>query len=202
MTVFCTSDLHLFHRAVAYDRRYGGWPADKNDVTPEDVAWHNDLLAEKWDAAVGKNDLTWVMGDLIASNKNLEDALDWIEARPGIKHYVWGNHDPGHPMHSDSPRWERRYRRAFETVDMMRSRRIEGKKVFLYHFPYVDVGASGPEGRFEEFRLKNLGVPIIHGHTHSKERVTHADGTIQIHVGPDAWDMAPVPLETITELLQ
>lgn len=202
MSVFFTSDLHLFHRAVAYDRRYGGWPADKADVTEDDVAWHNDLLAEKWDAVVRRDDVVWVLGDLIASSQSLTKALLWIAERPGRKHFVWGNHDPGHPMHSDSQKFDGRYRGAFESVGMMRKRRIFGQEVFLCHFPYDDVATSSPEGRFEQFRLPNLGKPIIHGHTHSKERVTDVGGTRQIHVGPDAWDMAPVPLEAVVEMLR
>lgn len=202
MTVWFTSDLHWGHRAIAFQRRYGHWPADKADVTAEDVAWHNDRLAAQWDAAVRRDDVVWVCGDLIANTKSLTEALLWISRRPGVKHFLWGNHDPGHPLHSDSHKWDDVYRGAFASVGVLRKRRILGQEVYLSHFPYEDVAADSPEGRYEQHRLLNLRVPIIHGHTHSKEKVTHIAGAIQIHVGVDAWDMGPVPLETITEILR
>jgi calcineurin-like phosphoesterase family protein len=203
MTVFFSSDLHLSHRAVSFQRRYGQWPADKADVTEEDVAWHNDLLAQRWDAVVRPDDVVWVLGDLIANTKSLTKALLWIAARPGRKNFVWGNHDPGHPLHSDSHKWDEVYKGAFETVGSLRKRRILGQEVYLSHFPYEDVAASSKEGRFEQHRLPDLGRPVLHGHTHSEEQVTHtACGTIQIHCGVDAWDLGPVPLETITEILR
>lgn len=211
MTVYFTSDLHLFHRAVAYDRRYGGWPKDRSLVTSEDVVWHNNLLAERWDATVRPDDVVWVLGDLIANNKFLTDALEWVNNRPGTKHIVLGNHDPAHPMHSESHKFEDAYRTAFKSVGTMRKRTVvlgDGSKqtVMLSHFPYEGDGDGSAE-REIQYRLRNQGLPILHGHTHSKNKVTGACPDLltgpskQIHVGLDAWDYTPVPLEAVVELL-
>lgn len=213
MSVFFTSDLHLYHRAVAYARRYGDWPQDKSLVTPEDVAWHNDMLAERWDTVVRKDDIVWLLGDLVVHSGHLLKALDWINDRPGRKHIVLGNHDPAHPMHVESYKWEAEYRSAFESVGIARKRKIpmvDGSRqtVLLSHFPYVGDGDSKAEDRDVQWRLRNEGLAVLHGHVHSKEKVTYAyfpdpadDPVAQIHVGPDAWDYTPVPLEQIVELL-
>jgi calcineurin-like phosphoesterase family protein len=220
MAVFFTSDLHLYHRAVSYIRRYGSWPQDKSLVTPEDVEWHNDLLAQRWDNRVSEGDVVWILGDLIANAKHLPQALDWIYERPGTKHFVLGNHDPAHPMHSESHKWESRYREAFESVSIARKRQIamadgSRQEVLLSHFPYTGDGDSKAEDRDTQWRLRNEGLPILHGHTHSNEKLTYGiverygggEGpyimavAMQVHVGLDAWNYAPVSLEQVAEVL-
>lgn len=200
-----TSDLHLGHRAVAYDRRYGGWPKDRSLITPEDVTWHDTMLAENWDAVVDKDDVVWVLGDLIANPNSLTMALEWIEARPGVKHLILGNHDPAHPMNRDGWKWLYRYRPAFASVQQSARRRIDGQEVLLSHFPYMGDG-DGKGDRDQQWRLLNLGVPILHGHVHSKHVITHScvpGGNLvkQIHVGLDAWDYTPVSLDQVVGLL-
>ncbi len=78
--------------------------------------------------------------------------------------------------------------------------------VLLSHFPYV--GDRGQE-RYAQWRLKDEGLPLLHGHTHSAEeisytpRINNGGGwpTTQMHVGLDAWNLTPVSLEQIGELL-
>lgn len=223
MTVFFTSDLHLYHRAVAYARRYGDWPQDKSLVTPEDVEWHNDMLAQRWDAVVRPEDVVWVLGDLTANNKAVGDALNWMDERPGTKHFVPGNHDPVHAMHSESHKWCEQYQMVFASVQLFAKRSIkmpDGSKqtVLLSHFPYVGDGDSKTTDRDTQYRLRNEGLAVLHGHVHSKEQLTYApppgctdmDPSVaehftgrvqQIHVGLDAHDFRPVSLEQIVELL-
>lgn len=214
MGVWFTSDLHIGHRAVAYTRRYGAWPEDRSLVTPEDVEWHDALLAGCWDSVVKPDDVVWGLGDLIANPKSLPAALEWIKARPGRKHWVLGNHDPAHPMHSESHKWENQYRDAFESVGIVRKRYVplpDGgrQSVLLSHFPYRG-DSDGKEDRCTQWRLPNEGLPVLHGHVHSKEKVIGAiysptpgkiDRALQIHVGVDAWDFGPVSLEEVGELL-
>lgn len=208
MTVWFTSDQHLFHRAVAYDRRYGGWPEDRTKITPEDVEWHNDLLAENWDKTVKYGDVVWVLGDLIANPKSLEPALEWVKQRAGEKHFILGNHDPAHPMSRESHKWQGKYLTAFKSVQQSARRRINGQEVLLSHFPYEGDG-EGREDRSTQFRLRNEGLPLLHGHVHSKDKLTHVysptngeEPTVpQIHVGLDAWDYTPVSLDQVAELL-
>jgi len=54
------------------------------------------------------------------------------------------------------------------------------------HFPYV--GDSQHEDRHAEHRPKDQGRWLLHGHTHSKEKINGR----MIHVGVDAWNFMPV----------
>ena len=77
-------------------------------------------------------------------------------------------------------------------------RRTAGGPVALSHFPYE--GDHGPD-RFVQWRLRDMGMPAVHGHTHGRERKTWtAAGTLQFHVGWDAWG-ALVPEETVVREL-
>ena len=219
MTTWFTSDLHLHHRAMAYFRRYGHWPADKSQVTDQDVLWHNDLLARNWDTVVGMDDQVWVLGDLTANEAHLPKALQWIQDRPGTKHLILGNHDPAHPIHRESHKWLPKYfadeaGRVFSSVQSAARRRVtltDGTRqdVLLSHFPYEGDGDSRPEDRDTQWRLRNEGLPILHGHTHTDKKLTWVYAptngefpTIpQVHVGLDAWDYTPMSLQQVTELL-
>ena len=78
--------------------------------------------------------------------------------------------------------------------------------MLLSHFPYV--GDSGPDERYTQYRLPCEGLPIIHGHTHSRSRfstATYGPAEIpvpQVHVGLDAWDLTPAPAEAVAEVLR
>jgi calcineurin-like phosphoesterase family protein len=73
---------------------------------------------------------------------------------------------------------------------------------YYSHFPYT--GDSQAESRYDKYRaLDEDGTPIIHGHTHSSEKVSRTDkGTLQIHVGVDAWDFYPVHIDQIREIIK
>lgn len=183
--VFFTSDLHLGHEFVARTRRF------------DTAAQHDTTLAAVWRFHVNPDDHVWILGDLAASNPTY--ALGVLAGLPGIKHLVLGNHDRAHPMHRDAYRQQRQYLDVFASVQSAARRRIQGREVLLSHFPY---DRDRDELRFGQWRLRDEGVALLHGHTHGTERLTQsARSTPEIHVGLDAWDMAPVPLATIEALL-
>lgn len=204
-TVFFTADLHLGHELVAKERTRG-WVLPR--VVGAEVTAHDRVLAHRWDATVKPDDTVWVLGDLCAGGPTAtRRALEWIDARPGVKHLVAGNHDKVHPMHRDAHKWQREYLESgFESVQAFARRRIDGQQVLLSHFPYE--GDHTARSRFDQYRLPCEGLPLLHGHTHSSERVTSVlpDGdlhvsTPQVHVGVDAWDLTPVSIDQVAELL-
>lgn len=197
--VFFTSDLHLEHEHVATTRGFST------------TATHDAELAYRWDATVRPEDDVWVTGDVCVGGSALtKRALEWVNRRPGVKHLVPGNHCRVHPHHRDSHRWQRTFMElAFESVQPFARRRIDGQDVLLSHFPYV--GDSGPEERYTQYRLPCEGLPIIHGHTHSRSRYSQVDHYVgegvtllvpQVHVGLDAWDLTPAPLEAVAAILR
>lgn len=188
--IFFTSDLHFGHSRVAEIRGF----ASLQD--------HDDTLAARWAETVGPKDIVWVLGDIAASSPSY--ALDVIRKLPGEKHLILGNHDRAHPMHRNAYRWQWPYLAgnsgAFQSIAQSARRRIEGQEVLLSHFPY---DRDRGEIRYRQWRLRDEGLPLLHGHTHSSEKVgLSARWTPEFHVGVDAWDFTPVPLETIAGLLR
>lgn len=206
MTTWFTSDLHIGHAKVA-EYRANEAVVCRPFPDPDHahvINWHDRTLARHWDWLVKPEDTIWVLGDISAGGRAAQlNALEWIKQRPGTKHLIAGNHDGCHPMHRDSHKWQRVYLEAFESVQMAAKRRFRKDQghttALLSHFPYE---GDRELTRFPEWRLKDAGYPILHGHTHSTEKLSYSvEITLQIHVGVDAWGMRPVSLEEVGELL-
>jgi calcineurin-like phosphoesterase family protein len=182
--VWYTSDPHFGHQKVAEIRGF---------KTTEE---HDYAITHTWKSQVQKNDVVYVLGDISLSN--YQYALDTIKELPGRKHLISGNHDIVHSMHSrgQSKSEQARWFETFDTIQTYLVRKLNGHKVLLSHFPYPDAGdGSHREGaRYGQYRLPDLGLPLLHGHTHGKETIHDSqysdDWTIiknQFHVGWDAW---------------
>lgn len=207
---YWTSDPHIGHHAVATKFR--------PFKTVED---HDRTLAERWDSVIRPNDIVYVQGD-IAISPSRDHAFEWFAERPGIKHLVTGNHDAIHPLFGSRAQRERRkamdqlYRNTwaeaqgddhftpswfdvFETIQEFAMTTINGTKVMMSHFPYRGEGNRDLEERYSEFRLRDEGLLLLHGHTHSHRKVSSLTNGGAIHVGVDAWDWTPVPEAQIVE---
>jgi calcineurin-like phosphoesterase family protein len=137
--------------------------------------------------------VTWVLGDLAVSRP--DRALALLNLLPGRKHLIVGNHDRCHPMHRTAHKHQRAYLDVFDSVQAFARRRIGDQAVLLSHFPYASDHTD--EVRYTQYRLRDEGMWLLHGHTHGPER-RHGH---EIHVGVDAWDLAPVSLEQIESLM-
>ena len=183
-----TADLHIGHRLMAEKRGF---------VDPGE---HDAELARRWDAVVSESDVVWVLGDVSAGGRRSQRrAVAWIAERPGVKHLIAGNHDAVHPMHPDAHRIARDYLEAFASVQQTASRTLDGNRVLLSHFPYID--SDDPDdthNRFDQWRLPFRGSWLLHGHTHSARKV----GNYAIHVGLDAWNLDPVSINSVVELIR
>lgn len=199
--VWFTSDLHIGHRKIAEIRV----PQVLRSYDLEDKVWfHDEMLADRWDSTVDKDDVVWVLGDISAGTKNAQlDALEWIKKRPGAKHLIAGNHDQVHPLHRNSHSWFSAYMGAFASVQMAAKRRVglatgSHVTVLLSHFPYA--GDHLGVDRYPEWRLRDAGHYILHGHTHSE--AVGSWHPRQIHVGLDAWGFDLVPLDRVHQIIQ
>lgn len=186
MTEWFTSDPHKGHRLVSQLRGFAT------------VDEHDETLAANWRRVVRPEDSVWLCGDLAVNH--YEDALEWVRSLPGTKHLIVGNHDPCHPMHRDAHKWQGRYLTAFASVQAFARRRInfngQRQDVLLSHFPYSSDHTE--HARYLQYRLRDEGAWLMHGHTHGVERLHGRE----IHVGLDAWAFTPVPLGIIIELMQ
>lgn len=173
--IFFTSDLHLGHNLVSELRGFDN--TDAHDLT----------IATNWTNTIRNDDIVWVLGDLTMTQTT--HALDLIRELPGRKRLIVGNHDPVHPMHSRSVRHFSEWADVFEFIAPFARIKLCGRETLLSHFPY-ESDRTGLASRYMQYRLRNEGLPLLHGHTHSDQRWT---SEIESHVGLDAWDMTPVP---------
>lgn len=168
--VWGVSDPHLFHKFVSGLRGYT-------------AAEFNKLFIEDWLSKVMPKDQVWLCGDLTGGG-HIKEALELLSELPGEKHLIIGNHDDPFPVHRDAHRRIKKYYEVFESVQLHASRSINGTRVMVSHFPYS--GDHSEESRYDQWRLPDFGVPIIHGHTHSSEILSHSpNGTPQINI---AWE--------------
>lgn len=195
-TVYLTSDLHLGHEFVASLR---GFPNAQE---------HDETILNNWRETIPPTAHVWVLGDVILPN--LRHNLDRLNELPGIKHLITGNHDKAHPSHRDADKYRNltgpnSYFPTFTSIQEFARRKINDQSVLLSHFPYAKGENSDHtlEPRFTQYRLRNEGLTLLHGHTHSKNIISYTDnhGTLQIHVGLDAWDLKPVSLSQVTALI-
>jgi calcineurin-like phosphoesterase family protein len=125
--------------------------------------------------------------------------------RKGTKHLIVGNHDGCFLQNRNSHSWQHKYLAVFESVQSAARRKVtleDGRVIefLLSHFPYD--GDHTPGDRYEQWRLRDQGLPVLHGHTHvggvfsqSKNR------TLQMHIGVDAWNFTPVSLQQVIDFI-
>ena len=169
--VFFTSDLHLGHAKVAALRGF------------ESTTVHDAAIAATWEAQVTDDAVVWVLGDISAGGRAAtEHALRTLATLPGRKRLVLGNHDPAHPMNRNAHKWWPAFAEVFEVFTPFATERVDGTDVLLSHFPYV---RDRHEPRYLQWRLRDHGEWLLHGHTHGPERLT--EDWSEVHVGWDAW---------------
>ena len=188
MTDFVTSDPHLFHPLLANLRGY---------ATPDEF---NDAWVDAYNDAVrSQKDRVFILGDLTGGSlPATQRAINLLARLKGEKHLILGNHDPAHPMYRDSHKRMAMYFPTFASVQLHARKSIGGTRVLLSHLPYQGGGDHTAEDRFNQWRLPDLGVPLIHGHTHSDILLSKTPkGTIQVNVAWEATCAALVAFEDL-----
>lgn len=169
------------------DPHYGHAPVIEHAGRPfASVEEMDRELVARYQAAVGSSDTVYWLGDCFFLN--LEKAAAVMAQLPGRKVLVRGNHDRGPgPM----------AKLGFDLVVEHAVMQIAGHPVELCHYPYRRGVREGDRREFSYPEPKQ-GWALVHGHTHSKKR---RNGT-QIHVGVDAWDFQPVPMDDVEWLVR
>lgn len=199
MTVWFTSDQHFGHgRLLEFSPARGAaFPT---------VGEMNARLVQNWNAVVQPDDTVWVLGDVDMHGKNATLAL--VEQLVGTKILISGNHDACWAGVRDG--WKNRdlylaagfaavMDFAVTTLPPLRPQ-APATRVLLSHFPYA--GDSHDEDRYSQFRLRDEGIPLLHGHAHEAFRARRTrKGTWGINVGVDWWDYAPVSAVTLAQHL-
>ena len=187
-----TSDTHFSHVRII----------ELCDRPFKDIQHHNEMLVKNWNEVVSLEDQVFHLGDVALGS--FVDSIQYVGRLNGEKYLAAGNHDRVSSLESAAR--QARFRPAYEDVfhEVLSEREdvlIGGHSVQMSHYPYS--GDSHVDDRFAELRPHDDGRVLLHGHTHSKEKVSRSKaGTLQIHVGVDAWDYRPVSEAQILALIE
>jgi len=181
------SDPHFGHENIISfcDRPYSN------------VAHMEQEFTLNYNKIVGKDDWVCWVGDCFFGH-NAWEGRNVLERMNGHKVLVKGNHDD-----SNNKMLSMGFALVVDSLHLM----IKDKLCQVNHFPYAFTAnqiaqrkAAGAmiDNRYADRRPKRVkGVTLIHGHTHSAEKC----GDIGIHVGVDAWNYGPAPIEEVAALL-
>lgn len=186
--IYFTSDLHFNHvNIIQYCNRPYHYIEEMNEA-----------LVANWNSIVTPNDTVYCLGDISLTFKPIELFSQRLN---GHKYLVPGNHDWCHPSHKRSKGYKQldmidAYRtNGWDVLPICHSLDIEGVgKVNLSHMPYK---GDATDQRFAAFRMENDGHWLLCGHVHNHWKVKDK----MVNVGVDQWDMRPVSLNAIRDLI-
>ena len=187
------SDPHFGHAAVI---QYSKRPF-------KSVEEMDEKLIRNWNSVVRPCDTTIVVGDFFMYHKKAR-LKEILAALNGRKILVRGNHDMS-PSEMQTI--------GFDHVCESMTMKIAGERVNISHYPYRRpwwwikfyqiMNRFFPKRfwrpRIFQNQLKPDGNFLIHGHTHSVNKAT--PDKKMIHVGVDAWDYKPVPIQKIGNMI-
>ena len=191
--IFFTSDTHFSHTNII---RFCDRPFKDTDQMDEEII-------KRWNETVEPDDAVFHLGDIALGP--IVKSLPKIARLNGFKVAILGNHDRPFMRagKADEQDWWDKYREVFQRVVHWEGQDLylpDYGYVRLSHFPYT--GDHTEYDRHSEHRPEDDGLLLIHGHTHSTDKLTYSKkGTPQIHVGMDAWDFRPVSVDQIFEVL-
>lgn len=187
--IFFTSDLHLGHARI---NELAGRPFAS--TAEADAA-----MVDRWNSVVGDDDLVVILGDVAMGD--IHASLEKVATLNGTKFLVPGNHDRVSHLYRTPDARRAEWRKAYEDAGLLLlgpevAMILGSRPVILHHFPYD--GDSHDEDRYAAARPRDRGEWLLHGHTHSRERIRGR----QVHVGVDAWDFTPVSAVTLKALIE
>lgn len=132
MKTFFTSDTHLSHDALGLSFRQF-----------ETIEHHNDAIMDGINKAVGVHDRLFVLGDFCWRGEE-----SWVaKIRCKNLHLIFGNHDKA------------KLGKLFKTAEDTSEVKIQGRKVFLSHYPHAFWPAS------------HHGSLHLYGHVHAQHEI-------------------------------
>lgn len=183
--IWFSADLHINHPKVALLRGF-------NDVDD-----HDEYIIARFRKYVKPGDTLYLLGDLFMGPHKSDYMEHFVFYLQGVTlHAVIGNHDRGHPCNNNSHTYLKEWYALFDSATTAAKINYQGETYLLSHFPYTE--DRGDEIRYEQWRLKDLGTPLIHGHLHDTVKVRKSiKGTLQYHCGLDAWNLKPVNIHDL-----
>jgi len=161
----------------------------------------NEKLIWNWNNVVQPEDTVYYLGDFSLAYRPVEVVTPRLN---GTKYLVPGNHDFCHTYNKKSrkpenhQKWIEKYQENGWVV-LPEQNTItfdEIGQVKLSHIPY-DSYLDNYDDKFEKWRPENDGTWLLCGHVHEKWKTFGK----MINVGVDVWDLKPVSILQIKELM-
>lgn len=181
---FVTSDTHFSHARISE-------LAERPFSTPEEM---DAELIRLWNETVTPEDVVLHLGDLALGL--VDESVPLTSVLNGQRFLVPGNHDRVSSA-TQSNRAIARYTPLYEDAgwailpEAIQGMR-RGSRILASHYPYSGDTQAGD--RHVSHRLADQGLPLLHGHTHARDRGPHG---YQFHVGVDASGYAPTSFDVI-----
>ena len=179
--IWFTSDLHFGHANIL---KFCNRPWETTDEMNAD-------LIKNWNSVVKPDDLVFDLGDFaFASSARWKELLSQLN---GHHYLILGNHD--------EVRWPGdKIMELFEGVSHQMILKIDGRTVYLNHYPYLCFGGA--------WREPENAVYQLFGHVHSGPSCEGADADrlvnlfpYQYDVGVDNNNYTPVSWQQVQEII-
>ncbi|WP_298944622.1 metallophosphoesterase [uncultured Microbacterium sp.] len=185
---FVTSDHHFGHARIS---ELAGRPFSTVDEM-------DSALIERWNSVVPTDAVVLHLGDVALGPIN--DSVALTAQLNGRRHLVPGNHDRVSSA-TQSRKAIERFAPIYEAAGWVILPEIiegtrRGHRLMASHYPYW--GDSQEIDRHSKHRPIDKGIPLLHGHTHSRD---HGPDGNQFHVGVDAFEFRPVAMGVIDRWL-
>lgn len=185
MNTWFTSDLHFDHKNII---EFCDRPFTKDNWG---VSYMNEKIVSNYNSLVGVDDECYFLGDIAFQLGG--GSLKHVKRMNGTKYLVPGNHDKCWKPKDLNNKFKGMYEEAgFIVLD----EQVQLEEFLLCHFPFT--GDHTYDDRYIQYRPKDEGQWLIHGHVHD----TWLQRGKAINVGIDAWGGFPVSIETIRSMVR
>lgn len=183
MRRFWLSDTHFGHAKVATKRGF------------DSAREHDEVLIDNINSMVRRSDQVWHLGDVGVGPE--AHTLQCMERLHGRWYLISGNHDKPWPGHRRGYMSQRKWLKDFQSVQPFGRTQIGEVEVLMSHFPYE--GDHTIEARSTQFRLRDEGAILLHGHTHLSEKVS---GAYEVNLSLEAWGLKPATEAELLEVIR
>ena len=180
--LFFTSDTHFWHENIL---KFCNRPFSS-------IEEMNDTIINNWNSVVKENDIVFHLGDFCFCGSDKFKEL--IEKLNGRIYLILGNHD-----WKTIKQW---HATKFEGVYQQMSIKIDGRKIYLNHFPFLCYAGT-------YYRLEDA-VWQLFGHVHSSDKNKNGLDNqrlsmlfpTQYDVGVDNNNYIPISFEEVKNIIE
>jgi len=169
---FFTADTHFGHYNPKTGTGILKWTKRPFDTIEE----HDTTLTENWNNTVSRKDKIYILGDFA-----WRDHMRYLSRLNGKKILILGNHD----------KMSQECYNQFTEVHPMLDLKINGKRIFLCHYPMWSWAGS-----CHCFKEGSPYLGHLFGHVHGRS-CDIEKSRLAFDVGVDAWGLRPVSLDIV-----